>query len=131
LEEEHHGIPGHAAAGGPSERLQKFLASRGASFEAEGDTTRIHFNGWILEVRDEPGGGFSAIITLGLPEESPSKEAARAACEAFSLAMAIGGRARYELDESLPGYPMLRIVVSRSDLSGLVDDLLRVLERYL
>ncbi|MEB3859614.1 MAG: hypothetical protein LRS43_00220 [Desulfurococcales archaeon] len=124
-------MPGHAAPGGPSKRLQKFLASRGASFEAEGDTTRVHFNGWILEVRDEPGGGFSAIITLSLADEGPSRDTARAACEAFSLAMALKGGIRYEVDESLPGYPMLRIIVSRHSLDMLVEDLMRALEKYL
>ncbi len=129
-EEAHGDIPGHAALEGPARRLQKFLASRGASFEAEGATTRVHFEGWILEVRDEPGGGFSAVVTINVSGTSPSEEARRALCEAATVALSIRGEVRYEIDESLPGYPMLRIVVVQESFEQLIEDVIRVLDKY-
>ena len=131
VEDIHGDIPGHAASEGPAHKLQKFLASRGASFEAEGDTTRVHFNGWVLEVRDEPGGRFSALITINVPDTGPSEEARRAICEAFNVALSIKGRVTYEVEEYLPGYTMLRIAVTQESFESLVDDLIKVLDKYL
>jgi hypothetical protein len=112
--EEEAGIPGHAGRGVAGE-LQRSLKNLGCRFEAEGDMVRIHVGSAVVELKDEPERGAVIEAVIPLLEEAPLREeeiseavedAAKAARILYKAAR--GLRVEYELDTSLPGYPMLR-----------------------
>ncbi len=124
------GIPGHAGHTSAAKLLQSALKNLGIRFEAEGDMTRIMLDGAIVEVRDEPGGGFIVLATLPLPAEPSDdiqsyKEALSIVLDLF---MKLKGRIRYEIDSSLQDYPMLRMYIIYDDLYQLAEDLVEALE---
>ncbi len=121
--DEEHGIPGHAGKGSAL-ALQRLLKNLGCRFEAEGDMVRIHLGDSLLEVKDEPGEGLILEASITLIEEAPIKEGSLLevlggvykALKLFYQAAA-GAKISYELDTSIPGYPILRarIRVERYD----------------
>ncbi len=119
------GIPGHAGHSSAAKLLQSALKDLGVRFEAEGDMTRIMLDGAVIEVRDEPGGGYIVLATLSLPAEAGEDpgEYIGAFSRVLSVFMRLRGRIRYELDSSLQDYPMLRIYVIYDDLYQLAEDL--------
>ena len=129
-EPEELGIPGHAAHGGFARKLQSFLKAEGFRYEAEGDVTRIHLNGLILEVKDEPGRGVILMASLSLPTEAgqAALEAIAGFQKLFRVLGTLSGEIEYELDKSLPGYPMLRVVVAYANVESLVNDLIEALK---
>lgn len=126
--ENENGIPGHASKKPWALRLQKWLRDRGAIFEAEGETTRIHVaNGVVVEVsrHDEV---YEATIGVLLPETISDDYLVDAITIAFKLALLLGEKLRYELDTSLEGYPRLYITASFEDPDALVEKLTQALE---
>ncbi len=127
------GIPGHAAKSRWAHRLQRSLLGLGAPFEAEGEATRIRLaEGVYAEVR-EASEGYSVSLTLPLPGGEPGE--AEYYVEAFRAAAAflasLGAEPRYEVDSSLPGYPMLRALAEFADPESLVESVLRAVRAAL
>lgn len=120
-----YGVPGHAGSSEWARKLQSFLKNSRLSFEAEGDTTRIHLGELQLEVsRREDSSGYQVILMVPLPGELSLEETSISG-DAFRRAMSILGRLEgeiyYNLDDSLPGYPVLHIVVVHQDPNRLVE----------
>jgi len=133
-EDMEYGIPGHASKKAWANRLQQWLRSRGVSFEAEGEATRISLpSGLYIEVAESlEGEGYDLVFTLPLPGRGEEAEEARRAIEdAMELLAMIGGELRYELDTSLPDYPTLRVLRGFQDPEELVNRLTGALERLL
>jgi len=134
MENLEHGIPGHASKKNWANRLQQWLKQRGVSFEAEGEATRIHLpSGAYVEVTESlEGGGYDIVVTVPLPGTGEEAEEARKAIDdALELLSLLGGQLRYELDDSLPEYPSLRVSRSFDDPEELVNKLISALERFL
>ncbi len=134
VEELEHGIPGHASKKTWANRLQQWLKQRGVSFEAEGEATRIHLpSGVYIEITESmEGEGYDVVITVPLPGTgSEAGDTKSAISDAFEIVSLLGGELRYELDDSLPEYPSLRIIRSYRDPEELVDALISALDRFL
>jgi len=129
--DEELGIPGHASKREASKRFQRLLAEAGCSFEAEGDTTRLVIGGSIVEVKDEPGEGVVVEASLPLPTSTAELEAEREGCiKALELLTSLGREPAYSVDDSLPGYPVLRGRVAFQSLEEAYNALYEaVLER--
>ncbi len=134
-EDMEHGIPGHASKKEWANRLQRWLKERGVSFEAEGEATRIHLDsGVYVEVAESlEGSGYDLVVTVPLPGtgEEAGEDTIRAIRDAFELLHLVGGGLRYELDNSIPEYPSLRIMRGFEDPEELVEKLIGALERFL
>ena len=121
------GIPGHAAKTPWAHRLQRSLKELGVPFEAEGEATRVRLaEGVYAEVR-EASEGYTVAVSVPLPSGDAGDiqyyvEAFRAA---VAFLAALGVEPEYEVDSSLPGYPMLRALARFSDPESLVDSVLR------
>ncbi len=127
MEYPEEGIPGHAAKTPWAHRLQSKLKELGIPFEAEGEATRIRLaEGVYAEVRESGEGGYSIAVTIPLPTSGEDPECL---AEAFKAAAAfivkLGVEARYEVDESLPGYPMLRAIIGFASPEDLVNSVLK------
>lgn len=131
-----YGIPGHASKKGWANRLQQWLKQRGVRFEAEGEATRISLDsGLLVEIAESlEGDGYDIVMSIPLPgtgEEASSEEALAPVRDAFELAGMLGGELRYELDTSMPGYPVLRVMRGYRDPEEMVDALIAALDRLL
>ena len=127
--EEPLGIPGHPGKTGWSRKLHEWLRDCGLSFEAEGEATRIVLGQAMIQVAE----GYSVIISLTLPgtgEEAEGFEDDIA--RAFRIASRIAGdrEIRYELDDSLPRYPMLYIMITFEDPWALAERIVTALKEY-
>jgi hypothetical protein len=121
------GIPGHASSEEWAWRLQRRLRELGVSFEAEGSATRITLPGGAIVEVVEAGEGYGLAATIPLPGGG-DPEAADAAWEALRLMASLGVELSYELDTSLPGYPMLRVTAAFRDPHALSEKLLSALQ---
>lgn len=129
MEYSEEGIPGHAAKSPWAYRLQSTLKDLGVPFEAEGEATRIKlYEGVYAEVMESDNGGYSVAVAIPLPSSGDDPELV---AEAFKAAarfiVGMGRDVRYEVDESLPGYPMLRALVDFFDPDDLVDSVVKAL----
>lgn len=131
--EEEIGIPGHAGKGVAAE-LQRSLKNLGCRFEAEGDMVRLHIRDAVIELKDEPGRGAMIEAQVPLLEESPLRgEELKEALDSISKVLAIALKAarglnvEYEIDTSLPGYPMLRVRFYPEDYRAAADRLLEAI----
>ncbi len=132
-EDEEAGIPGHAGKGVAAE-LQRSLKNLGCRFEAEGDMVRIHLGDSVIELKDEPGRGVMVEAQIPLSEEAPySEDEIRSTAESAKAAITVvlkaarGLRLEYELDTSIPGYPMLRMRFYPEDYKAAADRLLEAI----
>ncbi|MEN2999252.1 MAG: hypothetical protein ABDH61_01565 [Acidilobaceae archaeon] len=123
------GIPGHASHNRHLLRLQRALKELGYSYEAEGDVTRIHLEGSLVEVRDEPGIGLALLLTAALPYKCEDDCASSVVSFSTLLSM-MKKEAEYELDRSIPGYPMLRARVVFENVGDLVETLIKSLDEF-
>ncbi len=127
--EEPVGVPGHGSKEGPAKMLQEELRRLGISYEAEGETTRIHIHGAIVEAKDDPDRGY--IVQVQTPLPTPGEDPG-SMVEAYRvLATVVSGSSRdpeYGVEEPVPGYPSLVTVMAYGgDLDGLVRELLSAL----
>ncbi len=127
MEYPEEGIPGHAAKTPWAHRLQTKLKELGILFEAEGEATRIRLaEGVYAEVREADEEGYSVAVTIPLPTSGEDPEyLAEAFKAAARFIVKLGREAKYEVDESLPGYPMLRAIVDFTGPDELVDLILK------
>ncbi|MEB3774860.1 MAG: hypothetical protein GSR86_08045 [Desulfurococcales archaeon] len=129
--DEELGIPGHASHREEVRELQRLLSMLGVRYEAEGDVTRIHIDGLVVEVKDEPGRG--VIIEEIIPLPGASGEDPEYYIQAFKAGMEIiagageGFTVSYSVDEAAPGYPVLRATLN----VGGLDDAYRLLRSIL
>ncbi len=117
------GIPGHAAKEEWAWILQRRLREAGVRYEAEGSATRIALEGGAVVEVVEHGEGYAVAATIPLPSggDPESVEPVAAALRVMAL---LGVELSYELDESLPGYPMLRVTAAFGDPYTLAERLL-------
>jgi len=114
-------------SGGWVERLRSALKSLGVSFESEAEAFRISLEGGsVLEIAEAPE-GYAVVATIPLPGPGEG-EAARHACRALEVMARLGVELRYEVDESLPGYPMLRVTAPHRDPGELASRLVEALK---
>ncbi|MEB3816548.1 MAG: hypothetical protein LRS46_01200 [Desulfurococcales archaeon] len=124
------GIPGHASHERWANELQRRLRELGVSFEAEGEATRINLGeGIVVEIAEAPEGeeGYAVVANIPLPTGG-DPEYADSVALALKVLAALGSELKYELDESLPGYPMLRVRAVFKDPLDMSRRLLEVLE---
>lgn len=123
MEYPEEGIPGHASKHPWAYRLQSRLKQLGVPFEAEGEATRIRLaDGVHAEVRESQSGGYAVSVSIPLPLGGDDPEFyAEAFRAAARFIVALGGEVRYEVDDSLPGFSMLRAVVDFTDPEELAD----------
>lgn len=130
--EEEHGVPGHGGGADWAKRLQSFLREKGFSFEAEGEAIRIHVGLLGVEVV-EHGDGYAVVVTAPLPASSSDagdEETARALRDALSVLAGLGAdEISYEVEEDVPGYPVLRATVAYGDPGRLAESLEKALSR--
>ncbi|BAA79354.2 hypothetical protein APE_0399.1 [Aeropyrum pernix K1] len=123
------GIPGHAGRG-VSGAFQRRLSEMGCQFEAEGDVTRIHVAGGLVEVKDEPGVGPIVEASIPLPvDPSTVGESLEGMKALLGLMTMLGRPLSYQLDDSLPGFPILRVKAVFETLEDAYSSLTAALER--
>ncbi len=133
--DEEFGIPGHAAKSDWASKLQSFLKDLGVPFEAEGEATRIRlYEGVLAEVREAEEGGYAVEVSIPLPGECTGGcdldyhvEAYRAA---LRLLAGLGSTLAYYLDDSIPGYPILRARATFDNPYDLADRLAEAVRAY-
>ncbi|BAN89758.1 hypothetical protein [Aeropyrum camini] len=123
------GIPGHAGRGVPG-AFQRRLSEMGCQFEAEGDVTRIHLAGGVVEVKDEPGVGPIVEASIPLPvDPSTVGESLEGMRALLGLMTMLGRPLSYQLDDSLPQFPILRVKAVFETLEDAYEALAGALER--
>jgi len=126
--DEEHGIPGHAGKSGPAAMLQRALVELGVSFEAEGETTRIHLEGAIIEVKDDPELGRITQVSVPLPSPGEEPDVTAPPLEVLAVVMSfLRGRVKYVAEEAAPGYYTLHAMVPYRDPYQQAEDLLYAL----
>ncbi|MCE4603232.1 MAG: hypothetical protein F7C08_03095 [Desulfurococcales archaeon] len=132
--EDELGISGHASHVEQVREFQRTLSMLGLRYEAEGDTTRIHMDGLLVEVKDLPGGGVVIEAMLPLPASTGDDPGfySSSAERLFKLMreMGEGLGVEYSIDEAAPGYPVLRATIRVGGLEEaytLLDSALRSL----
>ena len=133
--DEEFGIPGHAAKSGWASKLQSFLKDLGVPFEAEGEATRIRlYEGVLAEVREAEKEGYAVEVSIPLPGDCAEGcdieyhvEAYRAA---LRLLAGLGSALAYYLDDSIPGYPVLRARATFANPYELADRLAEAVRAY-
>ncbi len=107
-------------------KLKKALEEAGVSFEAE-ETVRIHLGDLVVEV-GEAEKGPTVTVSLQLPGAPPSAEEVESYTKTYQLALKLvsrlTGELGYELDTSLPGYPLLHIVVAYTDADKMAEEII-------
>ncbi len=112
------------------EELKALLSSLGVSFEVE-ESVRIHVGDVVAEVVEEDGSiTVTASVSLPTPDAGPGDVDYYASQyrTALRLMLGLGGGLEYELDTSLPDYPLLRIVKRFREPGEVLEALRRSLE---
>lgn len=127
--DEEHGIPGHAGKSAAARLLQARLRELGVSFEAEGDTTRVHIAGLIVEAKDDPEEGLIVQVQAPLPGEGDDPEEAAGTLAAFARAvLTAGGRPRYTVEELMEGYASIVAVIPVGGAMEQAEAVARIVE---
>lgn len=130
--EEEHGIPGHAGKTGPARLLQHALKELGVSFEAEGETTRIHLAGTIIEVKEDPDLGRITQVSAPLPAPGDDPEDATKPLRVLAVLVTfLRGEPRYVAEEAAPGYYTLHAMIPYQDPYQQAEDLLEAVRRII
>jgi hypothetical protein len=131
---EEEGIPGHAGKTEWSNSLQRWLRECGIKFEAEGEATRASVNGVTIEVAEGISSeGYDIVVSITMPTVgSDLVREAENVLKALTIAGKIAGKkeVKYELDSSLPSYPILYITVSFKDPWRLVESFKNGIREY-
>ena len=133
MEEEPIGVPGHPGKSEWSRMLQEWLRDCGLSFEAEGEATRIMVGQVAVQVAEGEDGGYSVIVSVSLPGRGVDAQGVEdEIARAVRLASRIAGERslRYDVDQSLPDYPMLYIIVGFEDPYSMAEALTGALEEH-
>ena len=131
--EEPEGIPGHVGASEWSRALHLWLRDCGVSFEAEGEATRISLPNGVMVELTESGEGFAVVISLTLATRGEDLlREAEVIADAFRLAGKVAGQGgvSFDVDNSLPDYPILYITVPFNSPWELVSSLQEALTSY-
>ena len=116
-----------------SEKLKSGLRSLGLEFESEAEAIRITLpKGSQLEITEPPEGeGLAIVLSVPLPAEGPDDPEyyIGSMAEAMKIILSMNKNYKYEVDESIPGYPLLRIRISFSSGDELAETLLDALEK--
>ncbi len=127
--DEEHGIPGHAGRSEAARLLQGRLRELGVSFEAEGETTRVHVARIIVEAKDDPDLGLIVQVQAPLPAPGDDPVEAQEALASFARAvLAAGGEPRYQVEEPVPGYASIVAVIPVESPLDQAEAVLRILE---
>ena len=111
--------PGEAC----SKPVVEALKEMGVSFEAEGGMVRIHVGGGAYIEISASHGGCNVTLAASLPAlPEEVYEALEAMAKGLSLILSLGSP-RYDLDASIPDYPMLYATISGVDPSILLAKL--------
>jgi hypothetical protein len=115
------------AAGAGAEwvkRLASKLKELGVEHEYEGEALRLHIGELVVEVTTHPEGGYMVSMQVPLPGSSGDQpdHYVNAFANAVRLFLRLSGSPEYQLDTSLPDYPMLYIVRRYDDPWKMVDE---------
>ncbi|MEB2835753.1 MAG: hypothetical protein GSR80_000591 [Desulfurococcales archaeon] len=111
-----------------AEELKRGLSEAGVAFEAEAEAIRIPLEGGaVIEVAGAEG-GYAIVATIPLPGAGEA-DAVETVCRALGVMASFGVELEYEVDDSLPGYPMLRVTARHEDPGLLASRLLEALKK--
>ena len=112
-------------------RIQSILSKSSLRYEVE-EAIRIHVDDIIIQIGESSDGLLSVSFSISLPSES-SKEEIERVVQSFEKALHMSsileqGELSYELDTSLPNYPVLYIVRKYRDTDALILDVEKMLK---
>jgi hypothetical protein len=117
-----------------AERLKNKLKELNIEFESEAEAIRISLPGGAqIETVEGRSGEVALSFSIPLPSEGPDDPNyyLNALTEAFTIMLNIDKSYRYEIDESIPGYPLLRVYIDFKSGDELTDKLIKSLEKSL
>ncbi len=111
-------------------RIKSVVEDLGFRHEVE-ENVRIHIDDVVMQIA-EAEEGYNVSISVSLPSSTETEVSSYV--EAISKALKIssllqGGELEYQLDTSIPDYPMLFIVRRYKDLDKLINDIRTALEK--
>jgi len=116
--------------------LRKILDELGISYEAE-ENVRVHVGEVVVQIGEleEDERGYYVTASISLPSSESTLEEFDYYMDSFKAALklilGLSGEVKYELDTSLPDYPVLHITKKFNDAEKLVEDLKNVLKSLL
>ena len=114
--------------------LRKILDELGISYEAE-ENIRVHVGEVVVQIGEFEEGekGYYVTASISLPSSESTLEEFDYYMDSFKaalkLVLGLTGEVRYELDTSLPDYPVLHITKKFNDAGKLVEDLKSILKK--
>jgi len=114
--------------------LRKVLDELGISYEAE-ENVRVHVGEVVVQIGEFEEGekGYYVTASINLPSSESTLEEFDYYMDSFKVALklmlGLTGEIRYELDTSLPDYPVLHITRKFNDAGKLVENLKNTLKK--
>ncbi|HIC99368.1 MAG TPA: hypothetical protein EYP08_07010 [Pyrodictiaceae archaeon] len=114
--------------------LRKVLDELGISYEAE-ENVRVHVGEVVVQIGEFEEGekGYYVTASINLPSSESTLEEFNYYMDSFKVALklmlGLTGEMRYELDTSLPDYPVLHITRKFNDAGKLVENLKNILKK--
>jgi len=114
--------------------LRKVLDELGISYEAE-ENVRVHVGEVVVQIGEFEEGekGYYVTASINLPSSESTLEEFNYYMDSFKVALklmlGLTGEMRYELDTSLPDYPVLHITRKFNDAGKLVENLKNTLKK--
>ena len=114
--------------------LRKILDGLGISCEAE-ENVRVHVGEVVVQIGEleEDERGYYVTASISLPSSESTLEEFDYYMDSFKAALklilGLSGEVKYELDTSLPDYPVLHITKKFNDAGKLVEDLKSILKK--